>query len=91
MRTTRISQLSESVYNTIFEMLDAEPDMGDGSEAGRVATLVQRTFEAALTDPDPVADTDACPGCGNVPGDGLSQDCWHPHGCGFWKENRNSF
>jgi len=28
---------------------------------------------------------EACPGCGCLPGDGISADCDHPEGCGFWK------
>lgn len=27
---------------------------------------------------------DGCPGCGVVPGDGVTKGCLHPDGCGFW-------
>ncbi len=29
---------------------------------------------------------DACPGCGKEPGEGVTESCNHPNGCGFWKE-----
>lgn len=32
------------------------------------------------------AEDDACPGCGTRPGDGISDDCYHPEGCGYWRE-----
>jgi len=28
---------------------------------------------------------DACPGCGCQPGDGVTEGCEHPEGCGFWR------
>jgi hypothetical protein len=31
------------------------------------------------------ASAEACPGCGCMPGDGLTKRCWHPAGCGFWR------
>lgn len=29
---------------------------------------------------------EACPGCGCRPGDGITEKCNHPAGCGYWKE-----
>lgn len=29
---------------------------------------------------------EACPGCGCKPGEGITETCNHPQGCGFWKE-----
>lgn len=31
---------------------------------------------------DAVPDSDACPGCGCKPGDGVTAGCFHPDGCG---------
>lgn len=33
-----------------------------------------------------VTDPEACPGCGTKPGEGVTPDCDHPAGCGYWKE-----
>lgn len=27
----------------------------------------------------------SCPGCGCVPGDGITQECEHELGCGYWR------
>lgn len=29
--------------------------------------------------------SEACPGCGCKPGDGITANCYHPGGCGFWR------
>lgn len=49
----------------------------------------------AAADPDPTVedypgqhvgiDVEACPGCGCMPGDGITEDCSHPDGCGYWR------
>lgn len=31
-------------------------------------------------------DSEACPGCGSKPGDGINAKCDDPMGCGYWKE-----
>lgn len=31
-------------------------------------------------------DFENCPGCGGFPGDGLTDWCYHPKGCGNWKD-----
>lgn len=31
-------------------------------------------------------DNEACPGCGCLPGDGISDDCEDEDGCGHWKK-----
>jgi formate dehydrogenase maturation protein FdhE len=28
---------------------------------------------------------EACPGCGCKPGDGITESCEHPEGCGYFK------
>lgn len=33
-------------------------------------------------------DPEACPGCERLPGDGISPNCNHPNGCGFWREEQ---
>ena len=34
---------------------------------------------------------DACPGCGNRPGDGVNPVCHDPNGCGHWKEEEKRY
>jgi hypothetical protein len=36
------------------------------------------------------SDLDACPGCGCLPGDGVSPECDDPLGCGYWREEHAS-
>lgn len=43
MNRNRYKVLSEDLYNYVFQMLDAEPEM-DGETAGKVATEVQKVF-----------------------------------------------
>jgi hypothetical protein len=31
-----------------------------------------------------------CPGCGKAPGEGLSSDCHHPYGCGYWRDEADA-
>ena len=33
----------------------------------------------------PKLDPEACPGCGAMPGEGLTPSCKHEGGCGFWR------
>lgn len=33
--------------------------------------------------------TEACPGCGSLPGDGIMAGCNDPAGCGYWKKFAN--
>lgn len=35
---------------------------------------------------DEIAQGERCPGCGCEPGDGLTEGCAHPEGCGFFRE-----
>ena len=32
-----------------------------------------------------IVDPEACPGCGCKPGDGYTEGCDHPDGCGFFR------
>jgi hypothetical protein len=41
---SRQRQLSEAVYQFVFQMLDAEPELS-GNDAGKVAAHLQREFE----------------------------------------------
>lgn len=50
------------------------------SAQGLSTTIVSRTIMERWHDV-----TDACPGCGNEPGDGLNPECQHPDGCGYWR------
>ena len=42
--------------------------------------LVKVDVEADPT----VSDPEACPGCGCLPGDGRTANCFHPDGCGYF-------
>lgn len=35
-------------------------------------------------------ENEACPGCGCMPGDGVTETCNDPNGCGFWKQMETS-
>jgi len=48
-----------------------------------VCNYCQTTGHLAADCPEqPAEDPDACPGCGCVPGDGVTAGCTHPTGCG---------
>lgn len=44
----------------------------------------EESEEESEPNPDPIPDS--CPGCGKNPGDGLTDGCNHPDGCGFWRQ-----
>lgn len=46
----------------------------------------EESEEEPEPDPDPIPDS--CPGCGKVPGEGLTEACNHSNGCGFWRQFR---
>jgi len=43
----------------------------------------QDGFSVVVSWEDEEVDPEACPGCGCRPGDGISEKCEHPEGCGF--------
>lgn len=47
--------------------------------------LVLPSGNVVLGDPEDL-DSEACPGCGCLPGDGLTEGCNHPEGCGFFRQ-----
>lgn len=49
---------------------------GNANALVEVATVVN-----SLTDPD-----ESCPGCGCQPGDGPTEGCTHPDGCGYYED-----
>ena len=72
MRTERLELLAADVWGCVFFNLDAEPHW-TGIDAGRVAGIIQRAFEAAVraVDPEPRAQTGLaafCEFCGSGPG-----------------------
>ncbi len=69
MTDKRLDQLSGEVYNSVFAMLDSEPDF-TGDEAGRIANKLEQVFRE-LTHADHV-----CVECGNpTEWTGLCSDC----------------
>jgi len=44
----------------------------------RAAMVAGPASEVAELDPE------ACPGCGCMPGDGITDGCTHPEGCGYY-------
>lgn len=53
----------------------------DWKTAYRIATVEAMRLSHIA----PPADDEACPGCGCIPGDGLTDGCFHPVGCGYYK------
>lgn len=35
-------------------------------------------------------DSQACPGCGCMPGEGMTPECNDPNGCGYWRQQHNA-
>lgn len=52
----------------------------DWKVAYRIATVEAVRLSHIAPPPD-----EACPGCGCKPGDGLTDGCFHPVGCGYFK------
>jgi hypothetical protein len=44
------------------------------------------TFDALEEIGDLLIDSEACAGCGALPGDGYTAGCWHSTGCGYLRE-----
>jgi hypothetical protein len=58
--------------------------LDDESEfVGRSMVSMQSTIDELTVENDEYELEEACPGCGCEPGDGLTDDCEHPDGCGF--------
>ena len=71
MRADQLQSLAADLWDFVFGQLDAEPDW-TGMDAGRVAFVVERAFEAAVRtiDPEPVSPSGAalfCEFCGAGP------------------------
>jgi hypothetical protein len=49
MTPERIADLKYDLWQYVFAMLDAEPEI-DGYEAGRIAAAVERAFESVITE-----------------------------------------
>lgn len=49
-------------------------------------TVIHAVMVAAGLFVDQHEDSDACPGCGCRPGDGLTPGCEAEVGCGYWRE-----
>jgi hypothetical protein len=47
----RIDTLADEVYNTVFQLLDGEPEM-NGDDAGRIAAQVTNRFRGAMAELD---------------------------------------
>lgn len=59
-------------------------DLGAAEEArARAEDQARRAEDSDLGAPDSDLG-EACPGCGCMPGDGLTEGCNHPEGCGFY-------
>jgi hypothetical protein len=66
MRADRLQLLAADVWDFVFGQLDAEPDW-TGEDAGRVAAVVQRAFEAAVWAVDRTDQPLYCEFCGYGP------------------------
>lgn len=47
MNKQRINELAEDLYNAVFVMLDAEPEMS-GEDSGSVAGKVEKAFKKVM-------------------------------------------
>ena len=66
MRADHLQALAADLWDFVFGQLDAEPDW-TGMDAGRVAFVVQRAFEAAVRVIDPDGEPLFCEFCGAGP------------------------
>ena len=63
------------------------------NNAGLVVRVGRREFQLTVVEStpsylrEPEEDPEACPGCGCRPGDGRTEGCKHPDGCGYWEED----
>ena len=57
MTNARIEALAQDLYNHVFRVLDAEPEM-PGMDCGYVATAVQAAFSNAMEDEPDDAECD---------------------------------
>ena len=63
--------------------------------AGLVLRVGRRSFQLTVVEStpsylrEPEEDPEACPGCGCRPGDGRTEGCHHPDGCGFWEKEED--
>lgn len=55
-------------------------DCAPGPNLEGLRKLVRRLDVAVGT-----VDPEECPGCYCVPGEGLTEGCDHPDGCGYWR------
>jgi hypothetical protein len=72
------------------ELRDLAADYGAELE-GALELAVANGLDAPTGDPrgtpTPATDPEACPGCACLPGDGLTDGCDDPAGCGFYRAN----
>jgi hypothetical protein len=71
--------------------LEPETEEGEPKANEKEAAYARRTkmHEVCLPSGDPALDPEACPGCGRMPGEGLSPEhiCNHEDGCGYYREH----
>jgi len=58
---------------------------GATADDWKVAYRIATVEAVRLSHIAPPVDDEACPGCGCKPGDGLTDGCFHPVGCGYFK------
>ena len=88
--TRREAETREEREIAAGERRYADEVLRDGSaltdyEGADGRRLTEDEFLAAMT-PDP----SACDGCGCVPGDGRTEGCQDPDGCGYFEERARS-
>lgn len=82
-----IEALLQNIRKAAVEVDKFDAEMVDETigELKKVeAILVDAEMSIGMT----LQHKDACPGCGNLPGDGIDEDCNDPDGCGHWKSYR---
>lgn len=63
-----------------------EDDLHDGGDHAAHLTNCRAVDVLIVTALESMRADDACPGCGCEPGDGLTDGCEHPEGCGYFRE-----
>jgi hypothetical protein len=88
-RDTRFGQLQCNNGAFVSSLLDFFNDNPGAREA--VHSFVMENIDSYELDEDEEEeeeDEEACPGCGCVPGDGITEECNDPLGCGEAKKQR---
>lgn len=72
---------------TLSVEVDATPDELEELNFALIAQLEDLKHTNLEIKEEAIVRDEACPGCGCMPGDGVTESCNHPDGCGWSKSN----